>query len=150
MDHTIKVDNEVFKKLQDMAEPLVDTPNTVLRRVLNLSCEENQKHAPSVKRRSKRGYGKLSSIEFRLPIVRALEELGGSGTIEDVLNKVHEQIKSRLSLIDYEKLKSGVIRWENTAAWERFKMVKAGILKNNSPRGIWELADDYKDKLNEI
>jgi hypothetical protein len=32
--HTIEIDGEVFKMLQDLAEPLVDTPNSVLRGLL--------------------------------------------------------------------------------------------------------------------
>lgn len=32
--HTIEVDEELFRHLQQQAQPLVDTPNTVLRRLL--------------------------------------------------------------------------------------------------------------------
>ena len=32
--HTIEVDEDVFRYLQQQAQPLVDTPNTVLRRLL--------------------------------------------------------------------------------------------------------------------
>ena len=32
--HTIEVDEEVFEALQELATPLVDTPNSVLRRLL--------------------------------------------------------------------------------------------------------------------
>jgi hypothetical protein len=37
---TIRVDDEVFKVLQGMATPFVDTPNSVLRRVLGLDSVE--------------------------------------------------------------------------------------------------------------
>ncbi|MEU9412086.1 hypothetical protein AB0E08_41220 [Streptomyces sp. NPDC048281] len=36
MTRTIRVDDEVFAKLQGLAEPLVDTPNSTLRRLLGL------------------------------------------------------------------------------------------------------------------
>ena len=36
----IRVDDEVWKELQRKAEPLVDTPNSVLRRILELTAEE--------------------------------------------------------------------------------------------------------------
>ncbi|GAA4816405.1 hypothetical protein [Streptomyces ziwulingensis] len=35
--HTLHVDAEVFAKLQSLAEPLVDTPNSTLRRLLGLA-----------------------------------------------------------------------------------------------------------------
>jgi hypothetical protein len=31
--------------------------------------------------------------------------------------------------------------WHNVMNWERLNMVKDGLLKSNSPRGIWELND---------
>ena len=37
MPHTIEIDDDVFHHLQEQAEPLVDTPSTVLRRLLGLS-----------------------------------------------------------------------------------------------------------------
>jgi hypothetical protein len=36
MSPTIRIDDDVFEKLKENAEPFVDTPNTVLRRVLGL------------------------------------------------------------------------------------------------------------------
>ncbi|QKW08839.1 DUF4357 domain-containing protein [Streptomyces sp. NA04227] len=36
MSRTIRVDDEVFAELQSRAEPFVDTPNAVLRRLLHL------------------------------------------------------------------------------------------------------------------
>jgi len=37
----IRVDDQVWRKLQKMAEPLVDTPNSVLRRLLELDNAAN-------------------------------------------------------------------------------------------------------------
>ena len=34
---TIRIDNEVLDKLKEHAEPFVDTPNSVLRRLLGLA-----------------------------------------------------------------------------------------------------------------
>ncbi|MER6027864.1 hypothetical protein [Streptomyces sp. NPDC001851] len=36
MTRTIRVDDEVFAKLQSLAEPFVDTPNSTLRKLLGL------------------------------------------------------------------------------------------------------------------
>lgn len=58
----------------------------------------------------------------------------------DVLERVLEKVRGRLTNADYEKLPSGNdVRWRNTAAWERFRMVEDGLLKSDSPHGIWEL-----------
>ena len=39
MSPTIRIDDEVFAKLKGMGEAFVDTPNSVLRRVLDLDGE---------------------------------------------------------------------------------------------------------------
>jgi restriction endonuclease Mrr len=47
-----------------------------------------------------------------------------------------------LTPADYGKLpKSGWIRWQNRVAWQASNMRAQGLIKNNSPRGIWEIAD---------
>lgn len=49
---TIEIDDEVFNKLQSLAKPLIDTPNSVLRRVLDLKQRsldnETKSHLPSI------------------------------------------------------------------------------------------------------
>ena len=42
----IRVDDDVWKELQNRAEPLVDTPNSVLRRLLFQSVKQNPQHEP--------------------------------------------------------------------------------------------------------
>lgn len=53
MSRTIRVDDEVFAKLQSLAEPFVDTPNSTLRKLLGLdasAAEDNGKHPKSSSR----------------------------------------------------------------------------------------------------
>lgn len=33
--------------------------------------------------------------------------------------------------------------WRNNAKWERFLMTQDGVLRQGSPRGIWELGEDH-------
>ena len=40
---------------------------------------------------------------------------------------------------------SGVIRWENTAQWVRFYLVRQGYLSKDSPRGVWEITDKGRE-----
>jgi predicted transcriptional regulator len=79
---------------------------------------------------------------FRIPILEALVELGGKGKTDEILEKVELKMKHILNSVDYEKLPSGVmIRWQNTAQWERYVMVKDGLLRSDSPKGIWEITE---------
>jgi len=83
--------------------------------------------------------------EFRVPILEALIELAGKTKVDEILKKVEIKMKEVLKPVDYEKLPSGVmIRWQNTAQWERYVMVQDGLLRSDSPKGIWEITEDGK------
>jgi hypothetical protein len=86
---------------------------------------------------------------FVLPILSALEELGGSAPMQKVLEKVGAALKGQLRDVDYQSLKSdpGRPRWNNTAQWARNTMVVEGFLKTNSPRGIWEITEAGRQHL---
>jgi hypothetical protein len=86
---------------------------------------------------------------FVLPILRALEELGGSAPMQHVLEKVGEAMEGQIRDVDRQSLKSdpGLPRWNNTAQWARNTMVVDGLLKNDSPRGVWEIAAAGKEHL---
>jgi restriction endonuclease Mrr len=59
-------------------------------------------------------------------------------------------MKSILKAVDYQMLPSGNdIRWHNTAQWERYTLIQEGLLKSESPRGIWEISDKGQKILKE-
>ncbi len=75
-------------------------------------------------------------------IVQALTEFGGSARSADVLERMREMLKGRLTPRDIETRSDGrAIVWENNARWERAAMVREGILRDDSKFGYWELAE---------
>jgi negative regulator of replication initiation len=132
---SIRIDDEVWAALQKRARAFEDTPNSVLRRILHLD-RTNKRGDHS--NRTPRGM-KTPERAFREPILRALYELGGSGQISEILEKVYVLIRDKLKEVDHQRLASGEIRWRNTAQWERYNMVNEGLIKKNSPIGTWEL-----------
>ena len=86
---------------------------------------------------------------FTKPILEALVELGGSAPVSNVLDLVEPQLKSKLKDVDYQPLPSdpNTLRWRNTAQWTRHDLVNQGFLKNDSPRGIWEISEKGRDWL---
>src|SRR5689334_858499 len=94
MNPTIRIDEDVFEALKAHAEPLVDTPNSVLRRLLQLSEERalpsdeastkpvksrKRRRRPGARTSSKRARSEsiLSNDEYELPILKILSEKGG-------------------------------------------------------------------------
>jgi len=59
-------------------------------------------------------------------------------------------MKDRLREVDWEMLPNGrSIRWRNTAQWARYRMIQAGLLAPDSPRGIWEITEAGRAYLRE-
>jgi restriction system protein len=78
--------------------------------------------------------------DFWVPILQTIVELGGSGRYEHVIDMVGKKMENVLTPADKEKLRSGIyVRWRNRVAWQRFNMVKEGLLRKDSPRGVWEV-----------
>lgn len=86
---------------------------------------------------------------FFLPILRALERSDGSATSSDVLDEVGKAMAGTLREVDYEPLLSdpAMPRWRNTAQWARNALVQEGYLKDDSPRGVWELSEKGREFL---
>ncbi len=83
-------------------------------------------------------------------ILQSLVDFGGSARSELVLEKVGQRMDHILTAGDREKLPSGIdVRWKNRAAWQRYNMVRQGLLKNDSPRGTWEISEQGKRWLEE-
>ena len=98
---------------------------------------------------SKKFFGKkrkgiiTTQEEYCQPLLEVLDEMGGRGPTDEVLDRLGEKMKGVLKPVDYEHHKSDTnsIRWRNTAQWARNKMVNSdGRMKKGSPRGIWEIS----------
>jgi hypothetical protein len=133
----IRVDDDVWRALQKKAMAFEDTPNSVLRRILKVNGNRSRNNA---NRRIERG-DRTPQEDFRQPILQALYEGGGSEKTSEVLDRVGDMLANKLKKSDRAKLSHGEVRWRNTAQWERNEMVEEGLLKKNSPRGLWELTE---------
>ncbi|MBW3633446.1 MAG: winged helix-turn-helix domain-containing protein [Chloroflexi bacterium] len=145
----IEIDDEVFQRLQQLASPLVDTPNSVIRRVLGLdetSAEEVDVRTPGG--RLKKGL-LMPGEEYELPILEALVELGGSAATSDVMDAIEPKIKDKLTEYDLQPMRENgqVIKWKNRAQFARLRLVRSGDLADNSPRGFWEITDQGRKRV---
>ena len=78
--------------------------------------------------------------ELIVPTVEALIKLGGSGSIEEINNKVFEITKLPDDILQIPHGEEGTLREvEYRLAWSRTYLKKFGLLENSS-RGIWALS----------
>jgi Mrr N-terminal domain len=170
---TIRIDEEVMAVLKENAEPFVDTPNSVLRRLLGLPAVNGSGPAEdtasdvlgtSPKRsrqqtRSRTGRRRraeltraqpgtiLADEEYELPLLAILDSHGGRAPTREVLDELGERLRDRLMPADHERLGSGDIRWRNRAQFVRLRLIEQGDMASESPRGLWEITDQGRDRL---
>lgn len=77
-----------------------------------------------------------------IPTLEALKELGGSGSIEEINEKVYEVAKLSQEILDIPHDETGMqSQVDYRLAWARTYLKKYGLLENSS-RGIWSLIDN--------
>jgi len=94
--------------------------------------------------RARLGRGlKTPEETYRLPILRALVEMGGRGETSAVLDRVYGLIRDQLNEHDLAPMPSDehIPRWRNTAQWARNSMREEGLIEADSPHGVWEISD---------
>lgn len=150
----IRVDEEVFARLQAKAEPLVDTPNDVLRRLL-LEQKRAAKKATAKKATKKtakkatrravvervpRG-SLLPEGDYVQPILQALVAAGGSAQVRSVMDAVRRRLEHRFKAAEYAVTAAGRTRWEARTRDVRVKLVKQGLLApaSRANYGVWEI-----------
>lgn len=81
------------------------------------------------------------------PLLNALFALGGSGSIDEMYDKVIEieQISEEISSVPHSPEKSNITEVAYRLAWARTYLKKYGFLENSS-RGVWALTKLAKEK----
>jgi hypothetical protein len=139
---TIEISERTFTELQKLAQPLVDTPDSVIQRLLQTSPGSpgpEPKLAGTTPRLRVRKGQKTPNQAFYGPIVKVLRDAGGRLPTAEAVDRVGELVADQLSEIDMQPLKSGELRWRNTARFARNDLVTKGKLRKDSDFGVWEL-----------
>jgi Mrr N-terminal domain len=163
------VDDDVYAALQERAIPLVDDINSVLRRLLGLApggaaAQDGQRShelrsTPPRRRsvKSTRASGKkrtrapkgsiLPEGDYEVPILRALDAMGGRGPTSEVIALVEKELGPAFTAADLQTLSAGDVRWKNRAQFVRLKLIEKGEMVSGSPRGTWEISDTGRQRV---
>lgn len=132
------------RQLMVLGEGLTEVLETI-ESTIDKPRSEGKSHKESTPRqRRSRSSDQLVTPKsiLRKFILQALTELGGSARGFDVLERMEDILKDKLLPGDMERHKDGELIWRNNVRWERYFMVKDGILLKDSKRGHWELAEN--------
>ncbi len=159
----IRITDATWERLKRWAVPLEDSPEDAVKKVLDaaeehLKCPQSKLPKSGVTqitvrrgRSDKLPKGLRTPQEaYRRPILKAVSELGGSASVDKVLKVVEQKMKPILKDVDYQRLASGgSVRWENTAQWARYFLVREGLLASPSEslRGVWALTEQGRQWL---
>ncbi|MDD3622801.1 MAG: winged helix-turn-helix domain-containing protein [Methanofollis sp.] len=84
--------------------------------------------------------GEITPSEIlRSVLLEVLHDMDGGGDVGEIHDRMIKRIGNQLTDLDHEKHSNGTPRWWNNTQWIRQKLIYEGILRDDSPRGVWEL-----------
>jgi hypothetical protein len=156
---TIRIEDDVLEGLKKLAEPFVDTPSSVIRRLLEekgLLAKEAEAGPRAAVLRKLPSTSALEltpqSVYEQFLLVTLDDEFKGRGDKRSVTQAVLERMSKRgmINTADLELVSTGETKAENTISWGRNALKDRGHLTQNSPRGIWELTPDGRAAARQI
>jgi uncharacterized membrane-anchored protein YjiN (DUF445 family) len=114
--------------------------NELEEMLANLKVDDSKKN--KIKRtRSK--LPKTDNATLRKILLDVLKESGGKAKVKEIKNAMGKKLKDKFLPGDLTLRSDGrTVVWFNNVQWERLRLVQTGILKSDSPSGLWELAGD--------
>ena len=164
---TIRVDDDVFNGLKTIAEPFVDTPNTVIRRLLEgcgaleketgdelLTAEQQVNvtaHTNVLADEGKEVLTSQSIYEVFLLYVLG-NDFKGVGGKHEITKAVIAKMRSNgyIGPADLRRVSSGETKAENTIAWGRNALKEQGLISRQSQKGVWELTSKGMEKAKNV
>ena len=143
--------------VMDLQRKSVPVPEDVRRLVSDLSAEleatDDAEEALAfaadaleqmVRRSSRRRISNGELPTTSIPVMRnliadVLREHDGTGNRRDVLGWIAARMEGRFLAGDLQETPSGSVYWHHTASNARQMMVREGVMREGSARGVWEL-----------
>lgn len=155
---TIRIDEEVFEGLKRLAEPLVDTPGSVIRRLLTEkgvlapapARSARRAPAPTLEPRGSEAAPRPApaaltpqAVYEKYLLVTLERDFEGRGdkrsVTQAVIRRMHAQ--GYIGAAELELVATGETRAENTIVWGRNALKNRGLIARGGRRGVWELTE---------
>ncbi len=149
---TIRVEQDVFEGLQQLAKPFVDSPSMVIRRLLE---ERGVLHAKADVAKSARAAPDAltpQSIYEKYLLQVLAKDFDGHGHKRDVTHAIVKRMMKdgHIGAAEQELVSTGETRAENTITWARNALKQRGHIDRASSRGIWELTPQGRSAAGKV
>ena len=149
---TIRVDQDVFEGLQQLAKPFVDSPSMVIRRllaergVLRASRESTENRAHCA------GCADPQAIYEDYLLYVLAKEFNGQGHKRDVTHAIVKRMMKDgfIGAADQELVSTGETKAENTITWARNALKQRGYINRAARRGMWELTAEGREAAGKV
>lgn len=149
---TIRIDQDVFEGLQKLAQPFVDSPGIVIRRLL----EERGVLQPraGTEKKARRAPDALTpqAIYEQYLLAVLAKEFDGRGHKRDVTHAIVKRMMKdgHIGAADQELVSTGETKAENTITWARNALKQRGYINRAASRGTWELTPEGKNAAGKV
>jgi hypothetical protein len=137
--------------LKTYATPLEDTADDVVnialdaleaarRKGLRLARHSTAASLPKKKSERPKRAERAALKKFQMPLLETLYRLGGKAYSREVRKTIEHVVAPMLGKADYELVSNPQPRWWNAICSIRNDLIRQGLFRNDSERGIWELS----------
>lgn len=74
-------------------------------------------------------------------LIEVLRNFGGSASKKAIEYEIERRLQDEFTPADFKRVGEGIPRWKKNVQFNRLHLVKRGIMKEGSRRGIWELSE---------
>lgn len=115
------------------------------------TSEDNIKVSRETERQFRREFHTKSEA-FRIPILKALVNLGGSAKRQVVFEELEKIMRDQLTENDWNPLPSNkrMVRWQVIATNTRMVLLKEGLINVNPQKGMWIITEKGRKALEEM
>jgi hypothetical protein len=147
----IRISQQTWERLKTYATPLEDTADDLVNVALDAleAARRKGRHiardsiaAPLLKRKSNQPKRRKRAPlkKFRAPLLDTLYRLGGKAYSREIRKMIERLVAPMLGKGDYELVSNAQPRWWNAICSVRNELIREGLFRNDSERGIWELS----------
>jgi predicted CopG family antitoxin len=146
----IRIDEDVYQALKTIAEPFIDSPSSVIRRLL---IEKGVMSKSSEDLIDIAGNSATPQHVYELFLLRVLlDTFNGSGGKLEVTKKVMSLMKNRgfIGPLEMTMMATGQLRAKIAIISARNALKEKGLIVQHSPRGMWNLTEAGKERARNV